>query len=85
VLPSLEDTLVVYGWGFGDQDQHIIKQISKSKIKKIAVSIHGNDEVLAGNIERKLEPLGLDELVFFDSASDGCWNNPVQVENKEEA
>lgn len=85
VLPSLKDTLVVYGWGFGDQDQHIIKQISKSKIKKIAVSIHGNDEVLAGNIERNLEPLGLDELVFFDSASDGCWNNPVQEENEEEA
>lgn len=85
VLPSLEDTLVVYGWGFGDQDQHIIKQISKSKIKKIAVSIHGNDEVLAGNIERNLEELGLDELVFFDSVSDGCWNNPVQEENEEES
>jgi hypothetical protein len=29
VLPALADTLVVYGWGFGDQDDHILKQIKK--------------------------------------------------------
>ncbi|MBL4583153.1 MAG: DUF4917 family protein [Pseudomonadales bacterium] len=83
VLPSLEDTLVVYGWGFGDQDKHIIEQISKSSVKNIAVSIHGDDQVLCGNIERKLAALNLEKLIFFDSQSEGCWSNPVVEENEE--
>ena len=77
VLPSLEETLVVYGWGFGKQDQHIIDQIGKSTVRKIAVAIYGDDDVLCGKIEQKLKALNLDKLVFFDSTSDGCWNNPV--------
>lgn len=85
ILPALEDTLVVYGWGFGDQDAHIIEQIAKSSIKKVAVSIYGDDQVLAGSIELKLAALNLDELVFFDSQSEGCWNNPVAEEGEEEA
>jgi hypothetical protein len=80
VIPSLEVTLVVYGWGVGDQDKHIIEQISKSNVTKIAVSIYGDDQVLCGNIERKLEHLELSELVFFDSTSEGCWNNSPAVE-----
>lgn len=88
VLPSLGEILVVYGWGFGEQDEHIIEQLAKSGVKKIAVSIYGDDQVLCGNIERKLAPLGLDELIFFDSQSEGCWNNPTKEykeEKKEEA
>lgn len=85
VLPSLEETLVVYGWGFGDQDEHIIDQISKSKVKKVAVSIYGGDQVLIGNIEQKLASLDLEELVFFDSESEGCWNNALADETEEEA
>ncbi len=81
VLPSLEGTLVVYGWGFGDQDQHIVKQIAKSDVRKVAVSIYGNDEVLAGKIEAKLAIFDLEELVFFNSASEGCWNVPLADEN----
>lgn len=84
VLPSLEDTLVVYGWGFGDQDMHIIKQISKSSVKKVAVSIHGDDQILCGNIEAKLATLNLEKLIFFDSQSEGCWSNPLVEESEEE-
>lgn len=84
VLPALEDTLVVYGWGFGDQDEHIIEQIAKSGVKKVAVSIYGDDQILCGNIEQKLQDLNLDELVFFDAQSEGCWNNPAIDENDED-
>ncbi len=75
VLPVIEDRLVIYGWGLGDQDEHIIAQLAKSKIKSVAVAIFGNDLALCGKIERKLKDLNLDELVFFDSTSEGCWNN----------
>lgn len=86
VLPALKDTLVVYGWDFGDQDEHIIEQIAKSKVKKVAVAIHDDNQVLCGNVERKLVDLNLDELIFFDSQSAGCWNNPTEefLENKKQ-
>jgi len=83
VLPALEGGLVIYGWGFGDQDEHIIAQLAKSKIKRVAVSIFGGDLALCGKIESKLERLNLEELVFFDSTSEGCWNN-LSTEDLEE-
>ena len=78
VLPSLERSLVIYGWGFGDQDDHILKQIKKSNVRRVAVSIYGEDQVLIGNIERKLNGIGITECQFFDSSSPGCWNNPIE-------
>ncbi len=78
VIPSLEDTLVVYGWGFGKEDTHIIKQIAKSQIKKIAVSIYNNDQELVREVKGKLKDLKLEKLVFFNSASKGCWNNKTE-------
>lgn len=84
VMPSLSETLVIYGWGFGDQDEHIIKQLKKSNVRKVAVSIYGNDQVLVGQVERKLAALGLEELSFFDSASSGCWNNLPQENDETE-
>lgn len=83
VIPSIDETLVIYGWGFGDQDNHIINQISKSGVRKVAVSIYGDDKVLCGNIESKLAPLKLHELKFFNSRSAGCWNNPDENKNEE--
>lgn len=80
VIPSLSETLVVYGWGFAEQDEHIVKKISQSGVRKVAVSVYGDDQVLCGNVERILDPLNLDELVFFDAQSDGCWNNPPLIE-----
>jgi hypothetical protein len=77
VIPSIDEVLVIYGWGFGDQDKHIVKQLAKSKVKKIAVSIFGKNPALCGEIERKLSCLDLDELIFFDATSEGCWNNPT--------
>ena len=84
VLPSLSSTLVVYGWGFGDQDEHIIMQIKKSKVRKVAVSIFENDQVLVSKIKLKLASLSLEELCFFDSTSTGCWNKPDENEAEEE-
>jgi hypothetical protein len=82
VIPSLTESLVVYGWGFGDQDEHIIKQLKKSGVRKVAVSIYGDNQILAGQIEQKLADLGLEELVFFNAQSDGCWNN-LEAEDAE--
>lgn len=78
VIPSLVDNLVIYGWGFGDQDDHLLQQIKKAGIKKVAVSVYGNDQVLIGNAEKKLSDIGINKITFFDSESEGCWNNPTK-------
>jgi hypothetical protein len=76
VIPSLKDTLVIYGWGFGDQDEHILEQVKKSGINKVAVSVRNGNEVSAGIAENKLNEIDIEDITFFDSASQDCWNNP---------
>ncbi|EIX4877469.1 DUF4917 family protein [Vibrio vulnificus] len=76
VIPDMAGSLVIYGWGMGDHDEHIIDQIMKSQIDRIAVSVFGGDQTYIGNVKQKLAPLNLSELVFFDAQSAGCWINP---------
>lgn len=76
VLPNLESNIVIYGWAMADQDGHLIEQISKSKPKKVAVSIYNNNEVLMGQVEKQLTDISVDEIIFFDSQSSGAWNQP---------
>lgn len=76
IIPSLDNTLVIYGWGFGDQDEHLLRQLRKSKVSKVAVSVHDNDQAFVGSVEKKLNDIGITNIVFFGSQSNGCWNNP---------
>lgn len=78
VIPSLSPDLVIYGWGFGDHDLHVIKKIAKSRIQRIAVSVLDYDEAYCNRVYQILRA-ELDkkcEVIFFDSASLGCWNSP---------
>jgi len=75
VIPSLEASLVVYGWGFGEHDAHIINALSRSTIERIAVSVYrGNQrfcDQVAGAIEDHFDRNV--ELQFFDAESEHCW------------
>jgi hypothetical protein len=77
VLLNLPSNLVLYGWGLGEHDFHIIKRIAKSEITKIAVSVFGDDQGYCNRVNQILkEELGQKcETTFFDSQSDGCWNH----------
>lgn len=78
VLPVPMDSLVIYGWGLGEQDEHILSQIEKSGIEKVAVSVYKNNQAYCNDVEnvflrkfsRKIQ------LEFFDSESSGCWIHP---------
>jgi hypothetical protein len=85
VIPSLKGNLVIYGWGFGDQDEHILEQVKKAGVTKVAVSIRNENEVAIGNAATKLNSIGIEDISFFDSASKGCWNNPSEEFEKQEA
>lgn len=78
VLPILESNLVIYGWGFGEQDFHILEKIGTYQhIKKVAVSVYNNNDEYCDEVTRILKE-HLDQNIqidFFHSHSSGAWNN----------
>ncbi|KFC65651.1 DUF4917 family protein [Massilia sp. LC238] len=75
VLPNIGSSLVIYGWGLAEQEQHILAALSKSNCKRVAVSVYANNEEYMRRAEQTLRDIGIEEVVFFDSTSPGCWNN----------
>ncbi len=79
-LPSIEESLVIYGWSFSEQDQHIIEQLQKASLRKVAISIHKGDKSQSqlkdemGTVHNRVSSIkpGI-EALFFDAQSPGCW------------
>ena len=75
VLTEQKQSLVVYGWGFGEQDIYILKQMKNCGIRNIAVSVYNKDMEycfhVSGIIKKELgSSIDID---FFHSDSEGCW------------
>ncbi|MGR0305984.1 DUF4917 family protein [Acinetobacter beijerinckii] len=87
VLPSLIETgdgnIVIYGWSLDDNDAHILKQVFKDSQadKKLAISINNRNQErcvdFTSKINRIIEKDKRPEMIFFDAASSGCWNNCI--------
>lgn len=77
VLTTLGPSLVIYGWGFWEQDLHILQRIASSQIRQVAVSVYGNDQVYCNRVSHTIQnTLGANVQVhFFRSNSPGAWNN----------
>ncbi|WP_090415881.1 DUF4917 family protein [Nitrosomonas halophila] len=74
---SLSHDLVIYGWGLWEQDLYILNRISLSGIRRVAISVYGNDQAYcyrAYEILRQALGAGV-HIDFFYSDSPGCWNN----------
>lgn len=82
VLTSLSENVVLYGWGLGAQDIHILKKMAKSNIRRVAVSVFQEDQVFCNRAYETLtSELGNNvEIEFFNCASEGCWNNLLASE-----
>lgn len=81
VLPNLitkNENLVIYGWGLGEQETHLIEQIFKQEIGgKVAISTYSKDQNECHRIYLLIKKYSKEiEIDFFDSQSSGCWNNP---------
>lgn len=76
-LPEGKESLVVYGWGIGENDEHILKKLSESKLKKVAISVYDNDQEYCRLVRSKILNLcpTVKDIEFFHSDSSGCWNN----------
>ncbi len=79
VLASRRNTLVVYGWGFWEQDIHLLKRMANTGITRVAVSVFRGDQAYCNRVSETIRAnLGpLVEVEFFDSESSGCWINPA--------
>lgn len=75
IIPLLGKSLVIYGWSMADQDQHILDQIKRMNLQRVAVSVHENNMTYAKLAHEKLYAQEVKEIIFFDAASPGCWNN----------
>lgn len=83
-VDTKDDSLVIYGWSFGEQDEHILRGIIHGGVGRIAVSVHttsGNVKSFCTAVEHKIATMEyiLDkekecEVFFFDSESNGVWN-----------
>lgn len=76
VIPSIGDNLTIFGWGFGEEDTHILKKLKDSGVKKIAVSVYKNDQLYCRRVTQMIHTHIRNNIniVFFDSESNGCWN-----------
>lgn len=76
VLPQIGQSLAVYGWGIGEQEQHILNRLRQARCQRVAVSVRNGNEAYMRHAEDSFRSIGIPEVVFFDSASPGCWHNP---------
>jgi len=76
VLRSARETLVIYGWGLGEQDIHLLRQMRGTGIRRVAVSVYGGDQIYCNRVVSNIwDALGAVHVEFFDSQSASCWNN----------
>ncbi|MBV6690055.1 DUF4917 family protein [Xanthomonas euvesicatoria pv. physalidis] len=77
VLACQRETLVIYGWGLGEQDIHLLRRMRDTGIRRVAVSVYGGDHNYCNRVFPIIQDaLGAVRVEFFDSQSVGCWNNP---------
>lgn len=82
VLNNLGDNVVVYGFDFGANDQHILDAMTKNGPRRIAVSVYTGQSVAAQQsychnvLSKTRHQLPSTDVMFFDAISPNCWNNP---------
>lgn len=72
------DSMVVFGWGFGEQDVHILERISCSGVKRMAISAYEDDIDDRRRIVKLIEDVFNKRAInieFYDSKSEGVWIN----------
>jgi hypothetical protein len=80
IIPDIKESVVFFGWSIGENDLHILNALSKSNIKKVALSVKNQ----LSEDDRKLQYLKIQktlkeslkkevELKLFNRESSVCW------------
>lgn len=79
VLAKVSDSLVVYGWSFGDQDQHILDALSRGRLKEIAISVYTKNKNWESHLDEVMDKIERIPRIkdctvhYFDAESERCW------------
>lgn len=79
VLPDLGDSVVIFGWSLGENDDHLLDAVCSGGTSRFALAVDPADpnlDQLEANTRKKLDQrLGRNkaELTVFDRGSQGCW------------
>lgn len=78
VLKTPRLRLVLYGWGLGEHDLHLLRRMRDTGIMRVAVSVFGRDQGYCNHAYQAIQDaLGPVRVDFFDSESSGCWIKAV--------
>jgi hypothetical protein len=87
-IDTRSDSLVIYGWSFRDEDEHILKGIVNGGIDGIAVSVHTgsrNAQSFCETVKYKINKMHYTlnkerkcKVYFFDSESNNVWINRLE-------
>ena len=72
-------SVLVYGWGFGQQDSHILAALARAQVSRFGISVHtgaGDSEHFCYEASRAIHHTrGLQgaHIDFFDSSEAGVW------------
>lgn len=77
VLPAPKYSITIYGWAIGEHDIHILSKLYDPLLSRVAISVHENDQAYCNRTYQIIsQHMKQDiDVVFFDSRSQGCWNN----------
>ncbi len=75
VMPTIGQSLVIYGWGMAEQERHILNSLKVAGCQCVAVSVYDGNEEYIAHATKVLKDVGIRDIRFFDSQSPGCWNN----------
>ncbi|SNR79208.1 DUF4917 family protein [Pseudomonas segetis] len=72
VIPSLDGTLTIFGWGMGEQELHLLQRLSQANVARVACSVYqGNQQFCEAAYRIIRDHLGEIDIVFFDSGTAG--------------
>jgi hypothetical protein len=75
-MAELGPSIAIYGWALGAQDEHLLASLAAHPPRRVAVSVYRDDQAYAQRAGQRLATLEVDEVVYFDADSPGCWNRP---------
>jgi len=72
VIPSLDGSLTIFGWGMGEQEAHLLQRLSQANVTRVACSVYAGNQRFCEAAYRTLrDQLGEIDVLFFDSATAG--------------
>lgn len=80
LLPSMTESVVIFGWSIGENDLHLLDAICSGGASRFAVAVDPNSpelELERANVKAAINarrPVA--QIRFFDRASPGCWLMP---------